>query len=345
MYGSAQEAAVVKVDNSRFQRVSAVHPHWRGTLMLSTSDDTVVHVGHGTWGTYRLSSRTLHINWYRLPAEDFDEVDGVYVHQSLLRQDRLRVSVRSTGSGVGPAELRPIKVISLRRTPDRREKFTRLNDGVVFEYFDAIDGQTVDKSEFFNGLLAEEDLPYSAGAVGCALSHLALWEQSISDQTVLTIVEDDAILRCDFGEKSREIIARLPAGWDLVMWGWNFDSVLSIQAMPGISNTVIMCNQNQLRQSVERFRQFPLDIHIFRLDKSFGTCAYSISPEGSRKFKQRCFPLRNEPVYFPLLNRMRQNDGIDIAMNNLYPVTNCYVSFPPLAITPNLNAESLTLKR
>jgi glycosyl transferase, family 25 len=344
--GQLGKAAVVEGENLRFLHVSAVHPHWRSVLLLSTEDDTLVHEEHGTRGTYRLSCGTLHVDWRRFPPEDFVEVDGVYVHESLIGQSTRPTLDQATSLGetAGLAQASPIKVISLRRTPDRREKFARLNDGISFEFVDAVDGQAVDRAKFLDGRLAEEDLPYSAGAIGCALSHLALWERSIKEQAVLTVVEDDAILRCDFGEKSLEVIAGLPAGWDLIMWGWNFDSVLSIQAMPGISNTVIVCNQNQLRQSVIRFRTLASPIHIFRLDKCFGTCAYSISPEGSLKFKQGCFPLRSEPVYFPLLNRTYQNHGIDIAMNNLYPAANCYVSFPPLAITLNLNVESLTLK-
>lgn len=332
------------MQNSPFRRVSALHPEWTGALQLSITDNSLVHETHGSRGTYSLSDGVLHVVWNDFPAEDFVEVDGIYTHRNLVR-DTGADEFSPPSRPVGATDHAAIQVVSLRRTPERRERFCGHNHGLNFEFFDAVDGKQVDRTKFFGSGIAEENLPYSAGAIGCALSHLALWERSSKEQLILTIVEDDAILRRDFETKSREVIAGLPVDWDLIMWGWNFDSVLAVNAMPGISPTVMMFDQNSLRQSLERFRQDLLDVHVFLLDKCFGTCAYSISPQGSRKFMRNCFPLKNDGVYFPGLNRVRPNDGIDIAMNRIYPMTNSYVSFPPLVVTPNMNSESLTLTR
>ena len=327
-----------------FRRVAAEHPHWRGVLLLSTVSDSLIHESHGTRGTYRLSPGALHVAWHDFPAEDFIEIDGRYIHRSLLPPTTDPATADAGGSDP-PRWLDTIQVVSLRRTTDRRERFETLNPGLEFAFFDAIDGSSIDRAEFFSSPLAREPVPYSAGAIGCALSHLALWERAVNDQVAITIVEDDAILRQDFQARSRALIARLPVDWDLIMWGWNFDSILSVNAMPGVSSTVIMCDQTMMRQSLERFRSQLLEPQALPLDKCFGTCAYSISPAGGQKFRQGCFPLRNEPVYFPALRRVRPNDGIDVAMNRLYPATRSYVAFPPLVVTPNNNAESLTLER
>ncbi|HTW71358.1 MAG TPA: glycosyltransferase family 25 protein [Acetobacteraceae bacterium] len=307
-------------------------------------DDSMVHESHGSQGTYTLDSGMLHVEWKDFPAEDFVEIDGIYTHRALVRDLPLPYAERRP-KGVIPREPAGIQVVSLRRTPERRDQFVKLNPGIHFEFFDAVDGQNVARAAFFNGTLADPNLPYSAGAIGCALSHLSLWERSIKEQMVMTIVEDDVALRRDFETKSRDIIASLPGDWDLIMWGWNFDAILSINTMPGISSTVIVFDQTMLRQSISRFQRDLFEPHIFLLDKCFGTCAYSISPAGSLKFRRLCFPLRNEGVFFPFLNRIRPNDGIDIAMNRIYALTNSYVSFPPLAVTPNINEESLTLAR
>ena len=304
----------------------------------------MAHESHGSRGTYTLASGMLHVEWKDFPAEDFVEIDGIYTHRALVRGRPAAQADRPPQETIARDPL-PIQVVSLRRTPERRARFSKLNPGIHFEFFDAVDGKTVDRATFFNGTLAEPNLPYSAGAVGCALSHLALWEKSIKEQAVMTIVEDDVALRLDFETKSRELIAGLPANWDLIMWGWNFDAILSINSMPGISSTVIVFDQAMLRQTIGRFQRDLLEPHIFLLDKCFGTCAYSISPAGSLKFRRLCFPLRTEGVFFPFLNRIRPNDGIDIAMNRIYAATNSYVSFPPLAVTPNVNEESLTLVR
>ena len=240
---------------------------------------------------------------------------------------------------------RSIQVVSLGRTPERRERFATLNHGLDFAFFDAIDGQEVDRSRFSELGFADQDLTLSAGAIGCALSHLALWEKSIREQVAVTIVEDDAVLRQDFAVRSQEVLAALPPDWDLIMWGWNFDSILSVNVMAEISPVVMMFDQNKMRQSIDRFRHVDWDVAVFALDKCFGCCAYSISPQGSQKFKQNCFPLKNEGVFFPGLNRVLPIDGLDIAMNRIYPRTNSYVAFPPLAVTPNLRDESLTVER
>ena len=49
--------------------------------------------------------------------------------------------------------------------------------------------------------LLDKNLPYTDGAIGCALSHYQLWNLSIEKNEVLTIAEDDAIFRYDFIEK------------------------------------------------------------------------------------------------------------------------------------------------
>jgi glycosyl transferase, family 25 len=330
--------------NHPFRRVSAIHPNWQGALLLSNVDNSMLHESHGSQGSYTLASGMLHDEWKDFPAEDFVEIDGIYAHRSLVRDFPAPHADWRPKEAV-PRQQSPIQVVSLRRTPERRARFVQLNAGIQFEFFDAIDGKSVDHTKFFNGTLAEPNLPYSAGAIGCALSHLTLWERSIRENEILTIVEDDVALRHDFATKSREVIASLPDDWDLIMWGWNFDAILSINAMPGISQTVIAFDQTTLRQSLARFQRDLFEPHLFLLDKCFGTCAYSISPAGSLKFRRLCFPLRNEGVFFPFLNKVRPNDGIDIAMNRIYAATNSFVSFPPLAVTPNVNAESLTLAR
>jgi GR25 family glycosyltransferase involved in LPS biosynthesis len=245
--------------------------------------------------------------------------------------------MRTDSAGRAPR----IRVISLQRTPERRERFSQFHAELDFEFFDAVDGVTVEAQDL--GTLIEPGLRYTPGALGCALSHLALWEMAIRDRTPVTVIEDDAVLRGDFAAKTAEAMGRLPLGWDIVLWGWNFDSMLSLLAMPGISPCVMVFDQAQLRQSISPFKASRNDVTLYRLDKCFGMCAYSISPAGARKYRAMCFPLRDVQVRFPLLKAIQPNSGIDVALNNVYAETNAFVSFPPLAVTANQNATSTTL--
>jgi GR25 family glycosyltransferase involved in LPS biosynthesis len=232
--------------------------------------------------------------------------------------------------------LKKIKVISLEKSVERRAVFTRNNPNIDYEFFPAVDGSLLPAKEIENGRFFVKPLPFpSLGAYGAALSHSKIWDLVIQSDTPLTVAEDDAIFRADFFEKHEQVISELPRDWHFVLWGWNFDSILSIDAMPGISSSVVVFDQEQLRNNIEKFKSDTSPVHAFRLDKCFGIPAYTISLKGAEIFKNSCFPMRNFELFFPLLNKKVQNTGIDLAMNKIYGSTNSYVSFPPLAVTRN----------
>jgi len=234
----------------------------------------------------------------------------------------------------------PIKVISLERSIDRRNAFREYNSHINFEFFDAVDGAKLTDEFFATSTLFEKELPYTVGAYGCVLSHLALWEEAIKLNKTLTVAEDDAIFRFDFEEQSFELINSLSPDWDIIVWGWNFDSILSLHIMPNISPAVVLFGQEQLRESIVNFQILQQKPSMFRLDKCFGTPAYSISPAGAKRFKALCFPVKNFKVYYPVINKELPNEGVDSAMNRIYRLTNSYCCFPPLAVTKNEHAFS-----
>ena len=231
-------------------------------------------------------------------------------------------------------------VISLKRSKERRSIFLRENSHVDFTFFDAIDGSSLSKSIIHDPNLFSLNLRYTKGAYGCALSHLSLWEFAIQENHVVTIIEDDVILRVDFEHQKNKLIESLDFDWDIVLWGWNFDHVLSLNLIPNISPVMILFNQDQLRSSTDSFK---IEMHepiLYPLDKTFGIPAYSISPKGAKLFKSSCFPLIPFEIQFPLMDRKIHNNGIDIAMNMVYQNSASLVSFPPLAITKNIHEIS-----
>jgi glycosyl transferase family 25 len=231
-----------------------------------------------------------------------------------------------------------IKVISLKSSLDRRKIFKEKNEHLSFEFFDAVDGKFAkDNSEMIH--LLDKNLPYTDGAIGCALSHYQLWSLCIEKNEILTIAEDDAIFRYDFIEKKSQVIQAIK-DWDIILWGWNFDSILALNALPQISPSVMVFDQHMLRSSVDKFQNSIEPSYPLRLDKCFGTPCYSISPEGAKKLISLCFPLQNFNLFFPLLNRSLPNNGIDIALNRVYAETQAYVSFPPLVVTENDHTAS-----
>jgi len=228
-----------------------------------------------------------------------------------------------------------IRVISLERSAARREKFARMNAHLDFRFFDAVDGAALAADDPRRAALFRPGLPYSPGAYGCALSHLALWEEAIAGGSPVTVAEDDAIFRLDFVARRDAALAALPPDWDIVIWGWNLDYVLSLDFMPGVSPAVVRFDQDQMRNGIDVFRAMTRAPQLLPLDMVWGIPAYTISPAGARRFRKRCFPLECFSHAVPVTGAVLTNTGIDSAMNRIYATTHSYVSFPPLAITEN----------
>jgi len=228
-----------------------------------------------------------------------------------------------------------LQVISLQRSQERRNQFIKTNPGLRYGFVDAVDGSLLHEEQLQDRDFFSENLSFpSAGAYGCALSHRALWLKACSDQTMVTVVEDDALFRADFALRAQACIESLDADWDLIMWGWNFDAMLSIQVLDGLSSIVIS-DQDALRQRLDRFVAGNSPVQALRLDKCFGAVAYSISPKGAALFLEQCFPIRPEPVLMPGHLKGFPVTGLDIMMNRIYLQTKSYMCFPPLVVTAN----------
>lgn len=228
-----------------------------------------------------------------------------------------------------------VKVISLARSADRRRDFVIQNKGLDFEFVDAVDGCGLSREEIAASGWFANDLDYTPGAYGCAMSHIRMWQMAMDKQEILTIAEDDAIFRGDFAGAHGKCLAQLGDNWDIVLWGWNFDTVLMFNAMPNLSPAVLMVDQDQMRGAIDQFKSGDSRNNLLPLDKGFGLPCYSISPAGAGKLLDLCIPLRKLDVYIPILNGLVPNKGIDVAMCQNYSQLAAYVSFPPLVLTRN----------
>jgi GR25 family glycosyltransferase involved in LPS biosynthesis len=234
----------------------------------------------------------------------------------------------------------PVRVISLNRTPERWTAFQDRNRGVVaFERARAVDGRALDRAELVRaGLLADPAL-YSDGALGCALSHLALWRACLASSAPMTICEDDAVFHPDFPAHLESLCRTSSDQFDLVLWGWNLDSVLQADLAPDLPFASTF-DPAALRRSVEAWRAAPLDPLLLRLRRAFGSPGYTVTPRGARRLIEYCIPIRELSVRFAPFRKPFPNTGVDLAMNAAYDQLDAYVSFPPLLITPNDRAVS-----
>src|SRR5271165_4148047 len=151
--------------------------------------------------------------------------------------------------------------INLARRPDRNEEFLRRNAAIAdCRRVDAIDGGSLKIDTLAtSGIIAERLEAYSPGALACALSHKQLWERAVSTAAPITIAEDDAVLNRCFSARAASVIARLPDDWDIVFWGWNFDSILDCQVIPGLKQCVMHFDPRPLREKQDCFQEIDVD--------------------------------------------------------------------------------------
>jgi glycosyl transferase family 25 len=229
-----------------------------------------------------------------------------------------------------------IHLINLDRSQDRLAEFLRVNgqmQNVV--RFPAVDGRKQDITALLASGTIEQAIAkkYSPGAIGCALSHGALWNKAIEGDQPITICEDDAIFHSDYERLSKATIAAMPPDWDFVLWGWNFDQTLLINLIPGVSPCLCAFDPQMVIAGADNFRTQRISPQPLLLTQALGIPCYSISPRGARLLQKTCFPIRSTDIFIPGLNCYAPNTGIDVVMNQAYPKMKSYVAFPPLVIT------------
>jgi glycosyl transferase, family 25 len=238
-----------------------------------------------------------------------------------------------------------INIINMDRSTDRLAEFVAVNKHLdQISRFSAVNGSTLDRKILKESGVIQGDLPiFTNGAIGSAMSHMLLWKEAVRKGAPITIAEDDAIFNADFKVKSKLILDSLVPDWDIILWGWNFDSVLMFDMLPGVCPCVATFDEKALREHAVEYQRLDIRPQAYRLYRAFGIMAYAVSAAGAKKLLDFCIPLRDLSIYYPGLNRNLVSYTIDCMMNGIYPQINAFVSFPPLAMSKNDKAQSLNL--
>ena len=106
-----------------------------------------------------------------------------------------------------------IKIINLKKRTDRREKMeTKLTNVHInkYEFFEAIDGKELTSTPELLSLFKMNDFNYKKGVMGCALSHIHLWNNLINDKDndFYVIFEDDIVF-CNNFKKHLNYVCKL----------------------------------------------------------------------------------------------------------------------------------------
>jgi glycosyl transferase family 25 len=249
-----------------------------------------------------------------------------------------------------------VHVINLDRNPDRLAEFRSVNRHLTgLSRAVAFDGTKLDLAELARQRLISTDIRhpdyYSVGGVGLAMSHIALWDLAIKTGTVLTVAEDDAIFHARFDACAPDVIKTLPADWDVILWGFNFDLFMCFEMLPGVSSCLGQFEQDRMRNATGTFQQQAIAPRAFPLIWAFGTLCYSVSSKGARALKDKCLPLRPTIVDIPEAARAYpystkyRTVGLDNSMCAVYRQLNAFVCFPPLVVSKNEGAKSTVQAR
>ena len=142
-----------------------------------------------------------------------------------------------------------VHFINLDRSKDRLAEFKHINSHLTEPIrYPAVDGQTLDIASLAARGLVREDIlkNYIISSVGHAISNLALWDIAIQTGKQVTICEDDAIFNQQFELHAEQLIDALPPNWDLVVWGWNFNSIFYFEMLPGVAKCQAWFDQGRM---------------------------------------------------------------------------------------------------
>jgi GR25 family glycosyltransferase involved in LPS biosynthesis len=235
-----------------------------------------------------------------------------------------------------------VVVINLDRSVDRLRQFQWNNRHVPnLQRFAALDGRTLDRDGCIRDGLITADNPYTMPALGCSLSHVALWRRCAAGEGPLTICEDDAILHRHFLAGQARILSSLRPDWDIVQWGWNLDWPMLMDLAPGLPPTMVKFPDADPRPDFAVFGTAILRAQAFPLRSSAGAACYTLSASGARRLLERCLPIGAAgALWVENPATPWDNTAIDVELARHYPALRAFVAVPPLAISPNVYAQS-----
>ena len=177
----------------------------------------------------------------------------------------------------------PAFCITLERRPDRWRRFQDQSgiDRLNVKRFLGVDGQKLDiknddrislftkRNIISKSRRSHEELD-SAGGVGCALSHIAIWQWMVdNNQEVCLILEDDAIIPPDFVEKvdgciNESKVLQDPKKWDMWLLGG----------------------------TVQGLTQIPNETNVTRVGTFFSFYSYVMTLHGAKRLLKSVYPIQ-----------------------------------------------------
>ena len=119
-----------------------------------------------------------------------------------------------------------VHVINMDGSADRMKSIEDQcsRENISFTRFPAVNGRDLALGDI-EGRIATDSYMYknlerNRGEIGCAFSHMDLWQQFNSSQLSMMIVVEDDVIFCDkFNQKINKYLAKAPVDWDVIYLG------------------------------------------------------------------------------------------------------------------------------
>ncbi|QLB41059.1 glycosyltransferase family 25 protein [Mannheimia pernigra] len=178
----------------------------------------------------------------------------------------------------------PIFIISLKDSTRRKEISARLNSlELDFQFVDAVYGKELTQEqlkqidfEYYPQKYAAKK-PLTLGEIGCALSHIKMYEYIVANNIPEAIIlEDDAIVSLYFKQILKDVLRKVPARREIIFFDHGKAKVFPI-----------------MRNLVERYRLARYLKPSKNSKRSIiRTTAYLITQDGAKKLLKCAYPVR-----------------------------------------------------
>lgn len=208
-----------------------------------------------------------------------------------------------------------VYVINLKKDNEKMKSVTKElgNQHIVFERFDAIDGNTVKDDDRITKVCNK--FCYN-GLKGCALSHRTIWEKALEKRYEhIAIFEDDILFHKDFNNILQLNYYNIPNDFDIVYLGAMFDC--------GDTS-----NYNRINEKINNINNTKINEHILKVHGCGGFYGYIISKKCIEK-------ILNEKISFHIDTNMKTY----IKKYNLKAY-----AFNPVLVEQNIANSNLSFK-
>lgn len=186
-----------------------------------------------------------------------------------------------------------VVVINLAHRTDRKEHIqTQLHkQSISHTFYEAVNGSKIDIKALDSFIITDKGKSYAKGeqkkkwgltltpgAVGCALSHLNLWN-SVQTHKNLVVFEDDIKLCDNFKSRLHELFKEVPDDWELLYLG------------------------SHIKPKILEESKRPYFVPVGK--QVNGTGSYVVNKAGAEKLRKICFPLNENQIDTIMYNKFK----------------------------------------